>query len=65
MKEQIERRLQELRVEMENGQKMLSELEAKEAHLRSTLLRISGAIQALEELLNEEPSPSSLASSGG
>ena len=53
MKEQIERRLQELRVEMENGQKMLSEMEAKEAHLRSTLLRISGAIQALEELLNE------------
>ena len=63
MKEQIERRLQDLRVEMENGQKMLSELESKEAHLRSTLLRISGAIQALEELLNEEKSPASLASS--
>jgi hypothetical protein len=35
---------------------MLAELEAKESALRSSLLRISGAIQVLREFLPEEPS---------
>ena len=30
---------------------MLAELETKQAHLRETLLRISGAVQVLEEML--------------
>ncbi len=51
MKEQIQQRLKQLRVEYEAGQKMLADLESKEAEIRQTLLRISGAIQALEELL--------------
>jgi ABC-type transporter Mla subunit MlaD len=38
-------------MEYDSGQKMLAELEAKQANLRDTLLRISGAIQVLEELL--------------
>ncbi len=53
MKEQIEQRLKELKTEFESGQKMLADLEAKQANLRDTLLRISGAIQVLEELLTE------------
>ena len=53
MKEQIEQRLQSLKTEFESGQKMLAELEAKQANLQNTLLRISGAIQILEELLAE------------
>lgn len=32
---------------------MLAELKAKQADLRQTLLRISGAIQVLEEVLSE------------
>jgi hypothetical protein len=51
MREQLERRLSELQDEQHKGQQMLAELEGKEAGLRQTLLRISGAIQVLEELL--------------
>jgi predicted nuclease with TOPRIM domain len=58
MKEQLEQRLLELKAEFESGQKMLAELEARQAKLRDSLLRISGAIQVLEEELSnykEEP----------
>jgi hypothetical protein len=51
MRTQLERRLQELRAEYEAGQKLLAELEARQANTRETLLRISGAIQVLEEEL--------------
>jgi hypothetical protein len=36
---------------------MLAELEARESSLRDQLLRISGAIQMLEELLKASPRP--------
>jgi septal ring factor EnvC (AmiA/AmiB activator) len=51
MREQIEQRLQQLKAEYEAGQRMLAEISEKEAQLRSTLLRITGAMQVLEELL--------------
>ncbi|PYS76799.1 MAG: hypothetical protein DMF67_02980 [Acidobacteria bacterium] len=54
MREQLENRLQELRAELEIGQKVMAELEVREANLRSTLLRIGGAVQVLEELLGDE-----------
>jgi predicted nuclease with TOPRIM domain len=56
MKEQLEQRLRELTSEFEAGQKMLAELEAKQANLRETLLRISGAIQVLQEMLSANSS---------
>jgi predicted nuclease with TOPRIM domain len=56
MREQVEQRLHELKAEWETGQQMLAELETKQAHLRETLLRISGAMQVLEEMLGE-PQP--------
>ena len=49
MKEQLEKRLGELKTEFDAGQKMIADLESKQANLRDTLLRISGAIQILEE----------------
>jgi predicted nuclease with TOPRIM domain len=55
MKQQINQRLQSLKSEFEAGQKMMADLEAKQANLRDTLLRISGAIQVLEELMSETP----------
>jgi len=58
MREQLEQRISELRAEFETGQKMLAELEQKRDGLQQTLLRISGAIQVLDELLAaDQPSP--------
>jgi flagellar biosynthesis chaperone FliJ len=54
MKQELERRLGELRSEFESGQKMLADLETKKNELQTTMLRISGAIQVIEELLAKE-----------
>jgi len=51
MKERLEKRLKELKDEFDSGQKMLADLEAKRIELQKTLLRITGAIQVLEEEL--------------
>jgi predicted nuclease with TOPRIM domain len=59
MRTQLEERLKQLKAEYEAGQKMLADLEARQASLRETMLRISGAIQVLEEELakTEEAPP--------
>jgi hypothetical protein len=57
MQDKLRQRLQSLKTEYEAGQKMLADLEAKQANLRDTLLRISGAIQVLEETLAQEDQP--------
>ncbi len=51
MKGQLTQRLSALKAEFESGQKMLQELQLREDKLRESLLRISGAIQVLEEEL--------------
>lgn len=51
MKEQLQKRLQALKTEYEAGQRVLANLESQKASLRETLLRISGAIQVIEEEL--------------
>lgn len=48
-------RLAELKAEFAKGQQQLQALDEQRAHLRDTLLRISGAIQVLEELLADTP----------
>jgi hypothetical protein len=55
MQSAIRERLAQLRAEYATGQKMLADLESQQAGLRQTLLRISGAIQVLVELLEAEP----------
>lgn len=54
MREQLEQRLNELKAEFESGQQRLAEFENQAAQLRQTLLRISGAIQVLEEELSRD-----------
>lgn len=50
----MSRRVSELKSEFEAGQKMLGDLDTKASDLKTTLLRISGAIQVLEELISEK-----------
>jgi prefoldin subunit 5 len=50
----MQERLAELRAEFEKGQQQLHMLDQQRTELRDTLLRISGAIQVLEELLKQE-----------
>jgi len=56
MREQVETRIENLRGEYRAGQEMLAELEERRANLQVTLARISGAIQVLQELLQESHS---------
>jgi uncharacterized coiled-coil protein SlyX len=51
MQAQLEQRLAALKAEYQAGEQMLANLEKQQAELRKTMLRISGAIQVLEELL--------------
>jgi predicted nuclease with TOPRIM domain len=62
MQQQIQSRIAALKSEFETGQTKLRELEMQQSRIRETLLRISGAIQVLEEMLesnnaNEKPAP--------
>ena len=52
MREQLQARLEELKRELETGQARLRELESEQAYVRETVLRISGAIKVLEEVLS-------------
>jgi predicted nuclease with TOPRIM domain len=57
MKEQAAKRLETLKQEFELGQEKMRELTRQESALRETMLRISGAMQVLEELLAAEAAP--------
>ena len=57
MQQQMQDRLDALRREHAAGLDALAEIQKKQDELRTTLLRISGAIQVLEELLAEPAAP--------
>lgn len=53
MRDVLQKRHAELTAELESGQKMLADLDARRVDLQQTLLRISGALQVVTELLDE------------
>ena len=53
MREHVQMRLEVLKKELEAGQAELEKVEKQRAYLHETMLRISGAVQVLEELLAE------------
>lgn len=57
MRERLEKRLRELKTEFGQGEQTLQELEERVATVRQTLLRISGAVQVLEEELGHADRP--------
>lgn len=59
MIEQLQQRLYELKAEFEKGQQRLQELDTEATALRNTLMRISGAIQVLEEEIAKASMPKS------
>lgn len=54
MKEEIKARINELKAELESGRKMMEEMEVKRTNITYSLLRINGAIQVLEELMQKQ-----------
>lgn len=63
MEAEVKKKLSELRAEFRAGQAMLDDLEKRKEQVKETLLRISGAIQALEELM-PEAEPASVPENG-
>jgi hypothetical protein len=53
--QRLDQRLTALRQELQAGQKMLVDLDARRLDVQQTLLRIGGAVRVLEELLAAEP----------
>lgn len=57
MTTRIQDRLKSLQQEHEAGKKVLADLDAKRTALTTTILRIEGAMQVLQELLAQEDGP--------
>jgi prefoldin subunit 5 len=55
----IEKRLEELRREFQTGRELLEKLDQERTQAHETLLRISGAIQVLEELVRHHENEAS------
>jgi predicted nuclease with TOPRIM domain len=53
MRQELQRKLDELKKEFDVGQKRLRELETEQTYVRETMLRISGAIQVLQDILGD------------
>jgi len=55
MREQLQSKLEELKKDFSAGQARLADLQNQEASLNQQLLRISGAILVLQELIEQNP----------
>jgi predicted nuclease with TOPRIM domain len=64
MRDKLTSRMQQLKTEFQTGQDKLLDLDLQQSRLRETLLRISGAIQVLEEMLQAAKPDEQLAPQG-
>jgi uncharacterized coiled-coil protein SlyX len=55
LRAQLERRLTALHEELAAGRRLLADLQARQAEVQDTMLRVAGAIQVLEEELAAAP----------
>lgn len=55
MQDHLRTRLEELKREYQKGQERLAALDKETNSVKNSMLRISGAIQVLEELLHQDP----------
>ncbi|PWU14410.1 MAG: hypothetical protein C5B50_17485 [Verrucomicrobia bacterium] len=55
----MKERLSQLRTELEKGRQRLELLDRERQEVRDTMLRISGAIRVLEELIAQNGQPAS------
>ena len=53
MKDQLEKRLTELKSELESARKILADLKVRQAGIKNTILRMEGAIDVLEDELKK------------
>lgn len=53
MQDQLRKRLEDLKSEFDRGKRKLDVLDTEATELRQTLLRISGAVQVLQEELDK------------
>jgi len=53
-RDDLERRLSELRSEFDSGRRLDAALQPRLSDVQQTMLRVSGAIQVLEELLGAD-----------
>ena len=69
MRDEMQARLEELRGELAAGERRMAELDAERQELQAVMLRISGAVQVIEEMLGERASngaaPVAAAAEGG
>ncbi len=66
-KQMIQQRLQELQAEIAKGEQQLNSLEQQRVTIEQTMLRLSGAVQVLNELLettSEAEPPATLSAAG-
>jgi hypothetical protein len=61
----IRLRLESLKEELAKGEQQLASLDARWRDTRDRMLRISGAIQVLEEMSNERAQPAPLRATAG
>ena len=54
---QLKERLETLKQELQQGQQRITEVHQQEQELEATLLRISGAIQVLQEEIEKSENP--------